>query len=510
MTILEKNVFRWGRLLTVVALGFWMLILLRFAAWYIKRIPLCRDLPYAKWLRTSLLQDNEGKYVFYNWLSDFLTTWWQWSLLPLGFGGVVLLSLSIASFTTMPILAVLFDHFIKQAIWWELLAVVSFDWFGFRIAKSSCWDALIWRAEPAGRALLGPEYDKLTPEQKNQLHRHIAEVEAGINKGTWLAAAGEQPKLFHVPSDSFAKYGGPGILVVQEGHAVVTERSGRIERIVGAGFYQLRQYERPTLSVYLPTRAERVEIQEALTRDKMVIKSLELMVFHRADRGDQSQASGPFRYDRKIILEKIWSPKGGDWRDTVKAVANQAARDVIAQYNFTDLITISGAERQNLLREFTERINRVTQDLLGVEVIATNLGEIAISDEAKKVLEDKGLVDFRRQTKVIEAEGEKEAKITIGEGEREYLRKQGEGRALAAREESLAKAEGEFERVREMLIALDRLPIDDNSKVELLKTLFQGDQYRDAMRMWTRMGSGGRGITSPLADGGETRTTQSA
>ena len=112
-------------------------------------------------------------------------------------------------------------------------------------------------------------------------------------------------------------------------------------------------------------------------------------------------------------------------------------------------------------------------------------------------------MQVRRQTRVGHAKAEKEAKIAIGEGEREYLRKQGEGRALAAREEGLAKAEGESERVREMLLTLNQLPIDEINKMELLKTMFQGDQYREAMRMWSSMGRSARGSAPNLASSGD-------
>ena len=499
----EKTLFRIGRFVVVFALGLWMWILLPIAAWYIKNIPdRTKNVPFAGWLRVNNLQDNEGKHVFYDWLSNFISGWWNISIILTGLVIIGLLILIVPATLLFPFLAALVGNPLTIVLSLYLITVISFGYLGFVFAKSSHWDYYITQAEPAARALLGPEYDNISKEQKAELHRHIADVEVGINKGTWIVANAKK-ELLHVPAGSFAKFGGPGVLIVQEGHAVVLERSGRISKIVGAGFHQLAQYERPQMVVYLPTRAERVVVSDALTRDKMVVKTMELLVFHRADRGDQSSFSGSYRFDRKTILERIWSPKGDDWRDSVKGVSDSAARDMIAQYNFEDLVSITGDARRKFLSDLAERINRITKDFMGVEVIAANLGVITISDEAKKVLEEKGLVEVRRKTKVIQAEGDKEAKIKIGEGEREYLRNQGEGKALAAREEGLAKAEGESERVREMLLALNQLPIDDNSKAELLKTMFQGDQYRDAMRMWSSMGRSARSSGSQFSGDGD-------
>jgi regulator of protease activity HflC (stomatin/prohibitin superfamily) len=506
----EKTLFRIGRFVAVVALGLWMWILLPIAAGYVKRIPdRTKNLPFSGWLRTNMLQDKGGKYVFYDWLSGFLWSWWKWSVTTMIVIAIALSIMIIFVTLALPFTSVLVNSPVKIVAIYYLVSVVSIGYIGFDVAKSEHWDYLIAQAEPVARALLGQEYDDLTDQQKKELHRHIADVEAGINKGTWIINDGKCV-LVHVPAGSFAKFGGPGVLIVPEGYVVVTERGGRISRIVGAGYYQLAQYERPQMVVYLPARAERVLVRDVLTRDKMVITSLELLVFHRADRGDESSTSGQYRYDRKVILEKIWSPNGTDWRDTVKSISDQAARDVIAQYDFEDLVAISGEARRNFLVSLVDRMNQTTKGFLGVDVIAANMGAVTISEEAKKALEEKGLVQVRRQTQIGYAEARKEAKIALGEGEREYLRKQGEGRALAAREEGLAKAEGESERVREMLLALNQLPIDEVNKLELLKTMFQGDQYRDAMRMWSSMGRSARGFVPQSASSGDGGTPSSS
>jgi regulator of protease activity HflC (stomatin/prohibitin superfamily) len=521
----EKTLFRVGRFIVAFALGLWMWILLPIVAWYVKRIPdRTKNLPFSGWLRTNMLQDKNGEYVFYDWLSGFLWGWWGGSVVLTVVISIIFAILVAMATLFLPFTLALVSSPIRIAMILYLISVVSFGYIGFDIAKSNNWDYLIWQAEPAARALLGQEYDRLTEEQKKELHRHIADVEAGINKGTWVIIDGKA-ELRHVPADSFARFGGPGGLVVPEGYVVVTQRSGRIARTVGAGYYQLAQYERPQMVVYLPARAERVTVNNALTRDKMVITSLELMVFHRADRGNQSGVSGHYHYDEKLILEKIWSPKGSDWRDTVKSVSDSAARDVIAEYNFEDLVSISDEARRKLLGELVERINKVTKDFLGVDVIAANMGAITISDEAKKVLEAKNLAEAKRLTLttqtegeaaalitraraerekllmeadanrltkladaeveyrsiVTKAEAEKQKRIAQGEAEKEFLSRQGEGKAFATREEGYAKAESEVEKIRQFLVALAQLPIDDMQKSRLIQSLVQGDQYRDLM-----------------------------
>ncbi|MBI4789399.1 MAG: SPFH/Band 7/PHB domain protein [Chloroflexi bacterium] len=422
MSAREKLIFLVGRFLVVAALGLWLWLILPFAAWYVKNIPdKKKNLPFTSWLRVNLVQ-KDGKYVFFDWLSGFLISWWLYSLgWTVGFG----LILGFGAF--LPVLAPIYDAVGNLTLGYVAI-ILGTGYFGFNQAKSYNWDYLLIQAEPTARALLGPEFEKLTEDEKKQLYRHCADVEAGINKGTWLVAGGRS-ELKHVPADSFAKFGGPGVLVVQEGHAVVLERSGRISRIEGAGFYQLAQYERPHFVVYLPVRTEKVQIGAALTRDKMVIKNFNLMVFHRADRGNQSASSGQYRYDPELIRTLIWSPKGQDWPETVKSVADSAGRDVIGRYHFEDLVSISDESRRRLTVEFTECINKVTKALLGIEVVATNIGAITLSDDATNALEAKNISEIRRQTMVTDAEAEKEA-----------IARKGEGQALAIRHLEQEKA----------------------------------------------------------------------
>ena len=56
----------------------------------------------------------------------------------------------------------------------------------------------------------------------------------GISGGTWVVSGG-QAELKGDPSGSLARFGGPGNLIVQEGHAVILEISGKLSRVVGRG-----------------------------------------------------------------------------------------------------------------------------------------------------------------------------------------------------------------------------------------------------------------------------------
>ncbi len=252
-------------------------------------------------------------------------------------------------------------------------------------------------------------------------HQAVFSIQLGINKIQQLVLNGEI-KPQRPAAGRLAMFGGPGVLIVEDGHAVVLMASGRITRVVGNGITWLKPFERAQMVVWLPVRVEKVVVPDVLTFDKMVLNSFELLVFHRADRGDESGRSGQYTFDQKVILEKVWSPKGTDWPSVVHSMSETTIRDVVAQFKFEDIVSIAGASRRDLIRELTSKINQQTQRLLGVEVIGCNIGAIAISERTEEALRDKGLAEVIRQTRVITAEGEKESMARKGEGQALALR----------------------------------------------------------------------------------------
>lgn len=482
----------------------WWIVLFA-ASWYIRKLPEKR-LPFAQFVSPS-------QKTFLEWLSglvgDLATSPLMLPTLAsiLGLGGIVILAnrSNIHPFISLfAINFVILPFYILSAIF----------------VKYSYWDYYLAQAEPTAQLLVGgkEEYNKLPEAEKKKFLRHVADVLIGINKGTWVVSGGKA-KLYNAPAGSLAKFGGRGVLVVQEGHAVVLERSGKISRVVGYGLHFLEPFERVNVVAYLAINSEHLPIKHVITKDKVVIEEIDLYIFHKIDAGDKSRKNGIYPFDVKIIIEKIWTPKGSerdgksaDLSGAVQAVADTAVRDVIAQYDLVDLITAAGDFRQKLKEEFKAAIERVTDFAMGIKIVVVDVGYVKFPEDVEQELievvkakakKDKAALEAEAKqiTTVTHAEAERQAKIKIGEGEREYLRQQGEGKALAAREEGLAKAEGESERVREILLALAQIPIDEKSKMDLLKTIFQGDQYRDAIRMWSVMGRTGRGLARPTGEG---------
>lgn len=135
-------------------------------------------------------------------------------------------------------------------------------------------------------------------------------------------------------------FGGPGELMVQEGHAVILERNGRVTRVVASGPTFLERFERLSMVVPLQTRAERVSIEHVLTREGIMIDQLDIWVFHRVALGpdDERIQDGNYEYNETILRTNIWSPNGNDWRETVQGITDRMARKVVPRYSLDEIM----------------------------------------------------------------------------------------------------------------------------------------------------------------------------
>jgi regulator of protease activity HflC (stomatin/prohibitin superfamily) len=266
----------------------------------------------------------------------------------------------------------------------------------------------------------------------------------GINRGTWIVS-NNQAEVRGDPAGGLARFGGPGVLIVQQGHAVILEISGKISRVVGWGITFLKPFERISMVVPLQSRGEQITIEQIATKDKILIESLDVLVFHRADLGteddrgtesDRPQA-GLSAYSKNKLIKDIWSPGGGDWRNGVRSVTESAVRDAVGRYDLVELLPMSDKFRQDFREMLKMIVNTTTRNAMGVEVVAIDFGKLKVPDAAQKLLLDKWLTDWSAPI----AEKEIEIAIMKGKGEVQATTIREVGQAEAKKEATAIGAE---------------------------------------------------------------------
>jgi hypothetical protein len=217
-----------------------------------------------------------------------------------------------------------------------------------------------------------------------------------VRNGALLSAQGTPVDL--------SKAVGVADILVQAGHALILERGGQVSRIVASGQTHMRLGERVSMIVPLFGRSEHVVLQNAASRDHVVIEEFECWVFHSLDPGPEERRvrDGQFAYNEEILLKR-WDTGGSDWRAAVKNIAQNTARDIIGRFDLEQLVPISDSVRQNFCNLLLQTMNTVTSRL-GIRVTAVDIGNIRVPEAVLACLQDRWQAEQARHTERIRVE----------------------------------------------------------------------------------------------------------
>ncbi|HSN73454.1 MAG TPA: SPFH domain-containing protein [Anaerolineae bacterium] len=209
----------------------------------------------------------------------------------------------------------------------------------------------------------------------------------GLSQGTLEVRDGKVEALGK-HEKGLARIGGPGDLIVQQGHAVILEKDGRVTRIVSSGLTPLRTFERVSMVVPLGSMAERVSVHNVITKDMVILDRFECWVFHKVDAGleEMQVMDGQFSYNERTLLEKVWKANGKDWREAIQAISTRCMRHVIGDTEIEKLIAMTDDERKKFNERLQERINRLTTRSLGVSILGVDADAINIPAEVANQL----------------------------------------------------------------------------------------------------------------------------
>jgi regulator of protease activity HflC (stomatin/prohibitin superfamily) len=243
-------------------------------------------------------------------------------------------------------------------------------------------------------------------------------IRLGINKRVELVVDGKA-KTLRAPGGGWARFAGPGLVIVVDGHAVALERSGKI-RVVGAGVHFTGRYERVRLVVPLRTETAVMQVENVVTRDGIVIEQFNLYAFYQSEVGEGYQPFGSrFPFDRENIIT-LWKLVDNDYqkvKSTMEAISDTSLRDVIARHDLDEIFTARGAEspptagklepRQRIKNEVCDQINEISSKFMAIKVVAVDIGEVKIPEKAKDQLLQKWVAEWDQRIDTTRAETEK-------------------------------------------------------------------------------------------------------
>ncbi len=272
--------------------------------------------------------------------------------------------------------------------------------------------------------------------------------------------------------------GGPGIVIVQPGNAILLERLRRPASVQPAGFYFLRPFERISWIANLEDQHDDLETLETVTRDGIQVTVRDIRWRYRilaAPRAGQATRprtlQDPYPFDpvaiQRLAFAQSVDPRGLEpWYTSIRRAVTSEISSFITE-NGIDFLTAPRSSDNDPRRVIRDRLlnspgtrSRLAQ--LGAELFWVDIGHIDILQE-----------------------GVDQSRIGLWQaawmGDAKAIRAYGEAKRSAYQE--LGRAEGQAEMILSITQALEGIDLDEctlDSLQDLI--LARTAQVLDALR----------------------------
>lgn len=188
------------------------------------------------------------------------------------------------------------------------------------------------------------------------------------------------------------KHGGPGFIQVEHGDAVITERNGRYDEVLGPGRQRLRPYEYVrTVLDCRPQERLRVGLT-AHTQDGIELRTDMTLVYHIGREDKTAHASEPYPFSHGAAYNAAYAelilPDGHveNWATRAVETAESKLREVIGKFTLDRLLFRTNPELKP--HEFVqEKVTQETERALryiGVDLVELRLGRLVAPDEVTR------------------------------------------------------------------------------------------------------------------------------
>ena len=194
----------------------------------------------------------------------------------------------------------------------------------------------------------------------------------------------------------FSRLGGPGMVVVNGGAAVVFERSGKFTRVKGPGLVWTKRFERVAKVIDLrrQVRGKEKGIENVQTRDGLSFNlDRPEVIFEPAAHFDAQR--GEYAYSEEALLDLVFrggftyrDGKAQEWGDQVFRIVEKHLRDVAASSRLLDLVKSDDAG-VNPRAQFVQQVEdhaRPELQQFGIQLVGLYLREISVPAEMRDVL----------------------------------------------------------------------------------------------------------------------------
>jgi len=210
----------------------------------------------------------------------------------------------------------------------------------------------------------------------------------------------------------FARLGGPGILIIENGVAVIMERGGKFTRAVGSGIAFTQRFERIAQVVDLRRQVRTKRVDKIMTRDGLTFDLDRLdAVFDLAADFDPQQ--GEYSFSEEALQDLVF--RGGmlyeaqgqevEWGIRVLAMVEYYLRNVAANMDLLEIVrSADGNPRERLVRDVEDRARPALRQI-GIRLVGIDIGHITGPEELRNIL----IMPYREQVMIGISQGLRKA-----------------------------------------------------------------------------------------------------
>jgi hypothetical protein len=210
----------------------------------------------------------------------------------------------------------------------------------------------------------------------------------------------------------FSRLGGPGMLIIENGVAVVLERSGKFTRAKGSGIAFTQRFERIAQIVDLRRQLRTKRVDKIMTRDGLTfdLDRLDVM-FELASDFDPQR--GEYAFSEEAMQDLVY--RGGliyrekgqevEWGGRVLGMVEFHLRDVAAGSALMEIIKDDSANpRERFVHDVEERARPALRQI-GIRLVGIDIGHITGPEELRNIL----ILPYREQAMIGLSQGLRKA-----------------------------------------------------------------------------------------------------
>jgi len=184
---------------------------------------------------------------------------------------------------------------------------------------------------------------------RKEARQHLLDLLLQRQRSSMIAEDGQL--VVKSPAGLVKHLGGPGLIVVRPGNAVVLESVEGVSRILGPGADKLQPFEKVKEVVDLRPQEEEVTLSDILTKDQIPL-TLHINISFQIEPRADTEARPEFLTERKhfdqtiagtypvyqeTVFKAAYRVSKGGWRKATISALALALRDVVSGYNLDDL-----------------------------------------------------------------------------------------------------------------------------------------------------------------------------